>query len=153
MHVPLGEVVAAIGPTVAPDETAQEALALLSATGAPEACVIADDGRFLGLVTDYELLKAALNGSLAELQVHELMHRRPQTLSAEQTLADAARLFRDGGLSRVPILSDGRVVGLVRRGDVLKWIAKQTPASATSAVPAPRFLTTSGANREAASVI
>jgi CBS domain-containing protein len=140
MQISLGDVTVTLGPTLGPHEPALEALALLSATGSTEACVVAADDRFLGIVTDFELLKAALNGSLRDLQVEQLMHRRPMTLSADQTLADAARLFRDGSLSRAPVLREGRLVGIVRRQDVLCWLASEAGAITLAVVQPPRFL-------------
>jgi CBS domain-containing protein len=45
------------------------------------------------------------------------MTARPTTLSPEQTAIDALRLMWDGGFRHVPLVRNGRVLGVVSRGD------------------------------------
>jgi len=43
----------------------------------------------------------------------------PATLSPDQTAIDALRLMWDGGFRHVPVVKDGRILGVVSRGDFL----------------------------------
>jgi CBS domain-containing protein len=140
MKTPLGEVAVRPLETVSPEAPAEAALRCLLDACSPDVAVVDRDGNFLGIVTDSELLKAALNGSLPELRVEQIMHRQPQTLTVDQTLADAARLFRDGSLSRAPVLCNGQLAGIVRRCDVLRALTPSPGAVKDDPVPSVQFL-------------
>jgi len=47
----------------------------------------------------------------------EVMTRNPATMSPDGTAFDALRLMSDGGFRHVPLVKNGRVLGLVSRGD------------------------------------
>jgi CBS domain-containing protein len=126
--------------TIRPDCAAELALETLVAAEAEELFVVDNDDTFLGILTDYELLKADLNGSLGACQAGELMQRRPTTLSPEHSLVDAVKLFRDGAHTRVPVLRDNRLMGLLHRRDVLRWMSAQRSPAEPATIPAPKFL-------------
>jgi predicted transcriptional regulator len=122
--------------SIGPDVPAVEAFDRLAAAEADTLFVIAADGRWLGVLTSYELLKADLNGTLPDATVGQLMHARMSTLGPRQSLGEAAKLFREAALSIAPVLCDGRLIGTLERRTVLRWIARQRGA----AVTAPKFL-------------
>ena len=45
------------------------------------------------------------------------MTAKPATMSPDQTAIDAMRLMWDGGFRHVPLVKDGKVLGVVSRGD------------------------------------
>ena len=45
------------------------------------------------------------------------MTRNPATMSPDGTAFDALRMMSDGGFRHVPLVKNGRVLGLVSRGD------------------------------------
>lgn len=51
-------------------------------------------------------------------QVRDYMSLGPQTLEVNQTLLDAVLLLRSGGLRHIPILEEGRLVGILTDRDV-----------------------------------
>ncbi|MGH7068734.1 MAG: CBS domain-containing protein [Terracidiphilus sp.] len=57
----------------------------------------------------------------------EMMTRRVVTANEDTTLPMLAELMVTNGVKRVPILRDGRVVGIVSRADVIAALAR-TPA-------------------------
>lgn len=56
----------------------------------------------------------------AATNVDAIMSGDVATLSASATVADARRRFDSGGHGAYPIVDDGRIVGIVSRGDVLR---------------------------------
>jgi CBS domain-containing protein len=48
---------------------------------------------------------------------------------AGEALAELARR----GVNQLPVLEDGKLVGLLRREDVIKWLALNEPAAADAA--------------------
>lgn len=108
--------------TVRPDMTVAEAMDIMADREVDHLFVVDQNDRFLGIVTDHSLLKAELTGVAAQSTVAEWMSRRPETLTTEHTIGDAAKLCRDASLSRIPVLRDGRLLGVVHRRSLLKWM-------------------------------
>jgi hypothetical protein len=45
------------------------------------------------------------------------------TVETEAPLGEIARLLERRGIKRVPVVRDGRVVGIVSRADLIRWLA------------------------------
>lgn len=126
--------------TLRPECPASLALDSLVAAEARELFVVDADDRFLGIVTDFEFLKAELNGSLDGLTIEHLMQRRPITIAPDASLMEAARQFRDGSLNRIAVIRDGRLLGMICRGDVLRWMSTEREKARSAQIQAPKFL-------------
>jgi len=140
MNAMVGDLMNWTSLTIRPDCPADRALAILSESDAEALLVVDADDRFLGLITGYELLKADLNGTLSDSVVEQLMHSRPQSLGPQQTIGEAAKLFREAALSQIPVLRDGRLLGAIERKAVLRWVAALRRRDAESAIIAPKYL-------------
>lgn len=91
---------------------------------------VVDDGRLVGIVTDRDV-RLALNSPfimrerredetlLDRVLVAECMTPRPVTLSPQASVIDAARLIHDRKFGGLPVVSEGRLVGIVTETDVL----------------------------------
>ncbi len=126
--------------TIRPDCPALTALDTLVAAEASELFVVDGEDRFLGVLTDYEMLKADLTGSLEDLTAEQLMQRRPMTLAPDHGLAEAAKLFRERSLSCVPVIRDERLLGMIQRRDVLRWMSSERATASEGAIQPPKFL-------------
>ena len=108
---------------VPPECSADGALEILSRHETSELYVTDKLGRLLGVVPDYELLKAELSGEARDATVEQLMSRNIPVFSPESDAAEVARLFRDGRYGQFPVVSGGRLVGIITRGDVVRLMA------------------------------
>ncbi len=134
------------------DHTAslRELSKLLSERGITGVPVIDEDRRLLGMVSMrdlikeevrslganleyediYELFSSALNTEEAEgvsvrhLWVEEIMARDVYTATESTTVREIAGIMQTHNFHRIPILRDGRMVGLVTTMDVLKAVAE-----------------------------
>ena len=94
--------------------------------------LVVEEGQLQGVVSDRDLLRALspFIGSIVETprdvgtlkrQVHQIMSRKPITLRADNTVADAVNLFLAHSISCIPIVDDAlRPVGIVSWRDILK---------------------------------
>lgn len=105
--------------TVAPQASVDQALALMREHGIRHLPVL-DQGRLVGMVTDNELRSAWFPSLLSDLSVKDLMARDPLTVDSEETIYQAARLLNNLKLTGLPVMEDGRVVGIITLSDVLK---------------------------------
>ncbi|WP_153471311.1 CBS domain-containing protein [Streptomyces kaniharaensis] len=127
---------------VSPETGFRDIVALLTEydiTGVP---VVDTDGRPLGLVSEADLLRtlAAQEDTASMLPAPEsaqpgrggaataadLMTAQPVCTTPDTSVVAAARLMSRHGLKRLPVLDqDGRVIGMVSRGDLLRVFLRE----------------------------
>jgi CBS domain-containing protein len=56
---------------------------------------------------------------IRELRVGDIMQADWPTLSPEQTVEDAIKLFAESSISGAPVVDDGRLVGILTEGDLI----------------------------------
>lgn len=80
---------------------------------------ITEDGRLRGLVTDRDLVARALAESRpANTPVEKVCSSDPVTCSPEDDTQRAAQLMREHALRRLPVVEQGRLVGVISLGDL-----------------------------------
>jgi CBS domain-containing protein len=82
--------------------------------------VVEQDGTLVGIVTDYDLLQAMIEGrDLRNIAAMGIMSTVPVTVTEDQTLVQVAELFQDRSLTRVPVVRNKKLVGILARRDLL----------------------------------
>jgi CBS domain-containing protein len=137
--------------TVTPDASVQEVVAELREHQLPGLPVVDPDGRCVGIVTEADLVLPDDDGDLHiphyvnlfggtvfleplsrfegrlrkafAASAADMMTRDPDTVAPDTTVRDAARLIHETGHNRLPVVEDGRLVGVVTRVDVLGALA------------------------------
>lgn len=84
--------------------------------------VVSDEGRVVGVVSEADLLLKAQGADESRaVTAGQLMTVPAVTVPRNAGIAGAARLMARGHLKRLPVVDDdGRLVGVVSRGDLLK---------------------------------
>ena len=93
--------------------------------------VLDDDDRLCGIVTQRDLFRGALLRALGygsrmaekiydSLPVKEAMTSDVLTTSPETSLRDAARVMLENQIGCLPVVADGRLVGIITEGDFVK---------------------------------
>ena len=59
--------------------------------------------------------------------VADVMSQNPPTCSEDHTVEQVATVLHDQQLSRLPVVRDGKLVGIVSRGDILRSIVQSGP--------------------------
>lgn len=82
--------------------------------------VVEQDGTLVGIVTEYDLLQAMIEGrDLRKLAAMGIMSTVPLTVTEDQTLLQVAELFQDRYMTRVPVVRNKKLVGILARRDLL----------------------------------
>lgn len=135
--------------TVTPETSVMEARRLLRRHGCRHLPVVHGDA-VVGMVSDRDLLlrDRQLGDALGQLrsdlvsgryrQVADVMSAPPLTVTAGTTVAAAAALLRRRGVSALPVVEDGRLVGIATTSDLLGVLVDEAPALRDTEAPAPR---------------
>ena len=89
--------------------------------------VVVDQGRMVGLLTFHELLRALASrgGALGDLAVSEIMVEEPVTASPDMEVNDLRRIMLDTGARYLPVLNNGRLLGVISFRDVAKAVLEE----------------------------
>jgi CBS domain-containing protein len=73
-----------------------------------------------GIVTDRDIVvRAIAKGSEPKTTtVREVVSGQVKTLTPDASVGDAVRMMADGAIRRIPVVEDGRPVGIVSIGDL-----------------------------------
>ncbi|MFE2359664.1 CBS domain-containing protein [Streptomyces virginiae] len=84
--------------------------------------VLSEEGRVAGVVSEADLLLKAQGADESRaVTAGQLMTVPAVTVTKDATIPGAARLMARGHLKRLPVVDgDGRLIGVVSRGDLLK---------------------------------
>lgn len=135
--------------TVDPDTPLHDVARLLfdhNLTGMP---VVEKDGKVVGIVTEYDLMSRSDNTHLPtylkvlsefdfhqakplknviekvqELRVRDIMTERVIVLGPEEAVEEAAEIFSKQHINPLPVVEDGRLVGIISRADIVKLFKK-----------------------------
>ena len=136
--------------TVVPDTSVQALATLLSERGISGVPVVDKDGLLVGIVSEGDLLHRAETGTERRTQrrrsrwldtfaadqeaardyvkahgrsVQEIMTREVISVSDTTELADIATLLETKRIRRVPVVRDGKLVGIVSRANLVRALA------------------------------
>ena len=108
--------------------TAQEAGERLS-DPAVRAVLVCDEGRLVGVITRKTLVRdvVATGRDPRSTRVVEIAEPPLFTLDASLSLDDAYRALEEHDLERVPVVEDGRLVGVMSRSVLQRRLAEDEP--------------------------
>jgi acetoin utilization protein AcuB len=92
---------------------------------------VVKDGKLVGIVSATDLLNASpspvsslsvweMNYLLSKVTVSDVMTKKVRTVSEDTPIEEAARIMADNKIGGLPVLSDGRVVGIITETDLFK---------------------------------
>lgn len=91
--------------------------------------VIENDGTVVGVVSEFDLLMAVREGKdLESVTAGELMTPVPHCVEEDATLEEIIEKLTLKQVIRLPVTRNGKLVGLISRGDVLAHVVKRDSA-------------------------
>ena len=105
--------------TIEPDASLAEAARRMASRGVG-AVVVLDGERLAGIVTERDVLKAVATGLREDARVSEWMTRHPETVESGEATDHAAALMIHGGFRHLPVVDEGRVVGILSIRDLMR---------------------------------
>ncbi len=119
-------------PTTVQESTdIKEAIRLLvdkKITGLP---VVSPEGGLIGMVTEKDILQIVYKQTIRDKTVGDLMTRTIVAFDADDNLMDVYKCLMENNFRRVPILSNGKLVGIISRRDIIKFLLRKPTRSQT----------------------
>lgn len=118
---------------IGPDTTLGEAEALFERHDFDSLPVLDGDGRLVGVLSKLDLCRAFAFGTVSKLPhydeiiaqpVASVMTREPATVEPDLPLTRALQKMIEARHKSLPVLEDGRLVGIVAREDVLRAVRR-----------------------------
>ena len=108
--------------TVEPSDTIGEAAEKMDAANVGAVVVVEDMVRIVGIVTERDLLRAvASRARAAEARVRQWMTPNPVTVGPDLTIEQAAKIMFDNNFRHLPVVKDGRALGIVSLRLLARW--------------------------------
>ena len=108
--------------TISADKSLIEAIRLLLRFHISGMPVVDGEGRLTGVLSELDILNFAMSGNAGVTSVSEVMSKDIVTFSPEVRIEQAINTFAEKRIRRVPVVSGGKVAGIVSRRDILREI-------------------------------
>jgi len=83
------------------------------------AILVVENGTLAGIVTDRDIVvRAIADGRDPETSIGDICTRDARTLTPDSTVEEAIEIIRADDVRRIPVVQDGRPVGIVSIGDL-----------------------------------
>jgi CBS domain-containing protein len=105
--------------TIGPTETLSVAQAVMQRDGIRQLPVI-DKGALVGILTERNLREHT--GYLDSTRVDGAMIEQVLTIASTTPAIDAARMLLERKINALPVVDDGRLIGIVTRSDLLRLV-------------------------------
>ena len=107
--------------TIDPEASAQEVAQLLDQKRISGVPVVDAEDMIIGIITEADIIsKVDREG----LDVAEIMSNEVIFVSEETSVSEIAMLLTDRKIKRVPVVNDGKLVGIVSRADIVRAVAQ-----------------------------
>lgn len=108
--------------SVSPNAPVADVVQTLASNRIGAVLVVAASGALMGILSERDIVRSLAENGAGTLDrtASDLMTSNVTTAAPQTTVAEAMELMTTGRFRHVPVLDDGRLVGLVSIGDVVK---------------------------------
>lgn len=101
-----------------PEDTIQAACQLMCQHNVGAVLVTDGEAHLLGIFTGRDAVQLiARGGNPLEVKLSDMMTANPDVADPDGKAVEALHMMCDGGYSRLPVVKDGKVVGIISRRD------------------------------------
>jgi CBS domain-containing protein len=108
-------------PKVTPDLSASKAAKLILESQVRQLPVFEKE-KLIGFVTDENIIHGAVTQEWGKSPIETIMTKAPHTIEANRSVGAVLTLFREQGISHVPVMETGKLVGIISIQDILEHV-------------------------------
>jgi CBS domain-containing protein len=105
--------------SIRPEATLIDAVKVLTKHHLSGAPVVSKDGAVVGFISEPNLMDVLFDDESRTRKVSEYMSTEVQMVHVGDSISAAASMFAMYGFRRLPVVEDGRLIGVVTRRDLL----------------------------------
>ncbi len=106
--------------TAATKKTNGRDLAVKLLSGMYSGLPVVDEGKVVGVVTEFDLLKAVNEGKdLQHIFAEDIMTKDPICVEEETSVEEIIKLMTEKNIIRVPVVRKEKLIGVISRCDIL----------------------------------
>ncbi len=111
--------------SISPDSTVAAAVDTMNATNVGSVLVM-DGTRLVGIFTERDVLRRVVGNRVDpnKTLVSEVMSKNPVVMRPTSTVGDAMAVVSEKRVRHLPVVEDGRVLGLISAGDLNHWLIR-----------------------------
>jgi CBS domain-containing protein len=81
-----------------------------------------EKNRLVGFVTDEDIIHGAVTQEWGNTAIEKIMTKAPQVIEANRSVGAVLSLFREHGVSHVPVVDQGKLMGIISIQDIIEQI-------------------------------
>ena len=117
----IADVMTAYPEALSPESTIHKAAQIMRDHDYGVIPIVDDIGSLVGIVTDRDIVVQAIAaGHGPETELRECMTARPDSVPKDLPVEEAVRLMDRQQIRRLPVVENGRLIGMVSLGDIAK---------------------------------
>ena len=96
------------------------------------AVLVMDGDQLVGIFTERDVLYRVVAAGVAPATtpLDQVMTRNPKVLPADATVADALAFISEKRCRHLPLIENGKLIGLISQGDITRWLVQAHKAQA-----------------------
>jgi len=109
--------------TVRPEDTVKDSAKIMNEHHIGSLVVVSGTGEVVGILTERDILRdvVATGKSADEVKVSEIMTPNILTITPDKTLEEAADMMTENKIKKLPVVYEGRLVGIVTATDLIAY--------------------------------
>jgi tRNA nucleotidyltransferase (CCA-adding enzyme) len=107
--------------SVRPETTVEETIEFLTLHHIGGSPVVNEQGELVGMISELALIDVVFDRAIKYTPVSKYMNIELQVLGPDESLTRAAQLFALYSFRRLPIVENGKLVGIITRRDLMNY--------------------------------
>jgi len=109
--------------TVRPEDTVKDAVKVMNEQRIGALVVVSGTGEVVGILTERDILTGvvATGKSADDVKASEIMTPNIVTITPDMTLEEAADVMTENKIKKLPVVHEGRLVGIVTATDLIAY--------------------------------
>ncbi len=104
-----------------PQSTLKEAILFLTQNHIGGSPVVSDEGKVVGMISELALIDVVFDEAVKDAPVSDYMSVELHVVHPDEPLMRAAQLFALYSFRRLPVVEDGKLIGIITRRDLMNY--------------------------------